>query len=60
MLWNRVPKPGRLSEERLRRLVEADVMGVVISRNDGTIVEANDALLRMSIREKELDSGAMD
>jgi PAS domain S-box-containing protein len=52
---------GSISEERLRRLVEADVIGVVIARNDGSIVEANDALLVMlGYTRAELEAGELD
>ncbi len=37
----------RQSETRVRRLVEANIIGIVLGKTDGTIVEANDAFLTM-------------
>ena len=38
----------RKSEERLRRTIEIETVGVIFFRVDGSITEANDAFLRMS------------
>ena len=35
------------SETRVRRLIESNVVGVIIGRSDGSIAEANNAFLRM-------------
>jgi PAS domain S-box-containing protein len=50
-----------VNEERLRRLYEADVIGIIISRNDGSVVDANNALLEMlGFTRADLESGALD
>jgi PAS domain S-box-containing protein len=36
------------SEQRFRRLVDSNIIGVVIYKTDGTIIEANEAFLRMT------------
>ncbi len=36
------------SEQRFRRLVDSNIIGVVIYETDGTVIEANDAFLRMT------------
>ena len=38
----------RESEERLRRAIEIETVGVIFFKTDGSITEANDAFLRMS------------
>lgn len=48
----------RESESRLRRLVEANIIGITISESTGAIVEANDAFLELiGYTRDELDSG---
>ena len=37
----------RYSETRVRRLVEANIIGIILGRNDGTITETNEAFLSM-------------
>jgi PAS domain S-box-containing protein len=38
----------RASEERLRRVLETDAIGVLFFDREGTLIDANDAFLRMS------------
>ena len=38
----------RISEERLRRAIEIETVGIIFFKTDGTITDANDAFLRMS------------
>ena len=45
-------------ESKIRRLVDADVIGIVIWDLDGRLLEANDAFLRMlQYERKDLDAG---
>src|SRR5258705_10886300 len=44
-------------EAKIRRLVDANILGVCIAKDDGTIVDANDAFLRM-VRYSREDLGA--
>jgi len=37
----------KTSEEKIRRLVDANILGIFIRNFEGTIIEANDAFLRM-------------
>jgi PAS domain S-box-containing protein len=51
----------RLDDVSLRRLFDANVVGIMISANDGSIVEANDALLAMlGFSRAELAAGELD
>ena len=43
----RVEAALRQSEARLRRMLEASMLGIVLARRDGAILEANDAFLRI-------------
>ena len=43
----------RASEERLRRMVNVDVIGVLIFTQDGTLIDSNEAFLQMSSYSKE-------
>ncbi|MCI0358437.1 MAG: response regulator [Planctomycetaceae bacterium] len=52
MFWDvterfRADEAARLSDARFRKLVQSSLIGVMVARLDGTIVEANDELLRM-------------
>jgi two-component system, chemotaxis family, CheB/CheR fusion protein len=38
----------RISEERLRRMVNVDVVGVLIFDENGTLIDCNDAFLKMT------------
>jgi PAS domain S-box-containing protein len=38
----------RMSEERLRRAIEIETVGIIFFKTDGSITDANDAFLRMS------------
>ncbi|MDN7177290.1 AAA family ATPase [Caballeronia sp. SEWSISQ10-4 2] len=40
-------------ESRIRRLVDANIIGIIVWRSDGDILEANDAFLRMVGYERE-------
>jgi PAS domain S-box-containing protein len=51
----------RDSESRLRRLVDANIIGIMIGRFDGTMIEANDAFLEIvGFGREELEAGKMD
>ncbi|HET9483117.1 MAG TPA: PAS domain S-box protein, partial [Xanthomonadales bacterium] len=51
----------RESEARLRRIVDSGIVGVFYARGDGTVTDANDALLRMLRYERgELQQGLLD
>ena len=51
----------RRAQSALRRLFDANVIGIVVSNNAGAILEANDAFLDMlGYTRAELDSGAVD
>jgi PAS domain S-box-containing protein len=51
----------RVSDARLRRLFDANVVGIVIANNAGAILEANDAFLGMlGYTREELESGLVD
>lgn len=43
----RIEREKRESETRFRRLVETSLMGVLVGRDDGRLVETNDELLRI-------------
>lgn len=43
----RIAREKRESETRFRRLVETSLMGVLVRRDDGRLVETNDELLRI-------------
>ncbi|MGZ5317193.1 MAG: GAF domain-containing protein [Actinomycetota bacterium] len=46
---------------RARRLIEANIVGVMVERADGTVVEANDALLSLlGFTREDLAAGAID
>lgn len=54
----RIEREKRESETRFRRLVEASLMGVLVGRDDGRLVETNDELLRiMGLRRDKLQNG---
>jgi PAS domain S-box-containing protein len=56
----RDPASG-VGDARLRRLFDANVVGIVISTNDGRILEANDAFLAMlGFTRAELAAGLID
>lgn len=51
----------RASESQLRRMVDSNVLGIIIARSDGTIVEANDAFLEMvGVSAHDIQSGSLD
>ncbi len=51
----------RTSESALRRLFESNVVGIVIATNDGSILEANDALLdAIGYSRDDLAEGRLD
>jgi len=51
----------RVSEGRLRRLVDANLVGVIITHLDGTIIDGNDEFLRMTGYSREdLNAGRLD
>ena len=51
----------RDSESRLRRLVDSNLIGVIIADGSGRIVEANQAFLRIvGYSRQEMDEGAID
>ncbi len=53
--------PRRIGDVSLRQLFDANVVGILLSSNDGTIVEANEAFLAMiGYSRAELDAGAID
>src|SRR5207342_2833931 len=46
---------------RARRLIEANIIGVMVERADGMVVEANDALLSLlGFTREDLAAGAID
>ncbi|MBM4001088.1 MAG: response regulator [Planctomycetes bacterium] len=50
----------RRSDARFRRLVESNIIGVVIAQLDGRLIDANEAFLRMVDSTRgELESGAL-
>jgi PAS domain S-box-containing protein len=49
----RVEEALRASEERLRRAIAIDTVGIIFFRTDGTITDANDAFLRLSGYERD-------
>ena len=56
----RVEAELRASEERVRRLVESNIIGITIGDLEGRILEANDALLRLvGYTRAELQSGGL-
>jgi len=51
----------RVSDSRLRRLFDANIIGIVIGDNAGAILEANDAFLDMlGFTRDELEAGLVD
>ena len=51
----------RVSDSRLRRLFDANILGIVIGNNAGAILEANDAFLDMlGFTREELEAGLVD
>lgn len=51
---------SRLSDERLRRALETDAVGVLFFRHDGTLIRANDAFLGMSgYSRQDIEGGRM-
>ena len=53
----------RQSEQRFRKLFEADLMGVYITRSDGTFLDCNDKLVKMlgyDSREEILQHSSLD
>ncbi len=51
----------RVSDSRLRRLFDANIIGIVIADNAGAILEANDAFLDMlGFTREELEAGLVD
>jgi PAS domain S-box-containing protein len=52
---------GPIGDARLRRLFDANVVGIVLASNDGRIVVANDAFLAtIGYTRAELDAGLID
>jgi PAS domain S-box-containing protein len=50
----------QVRESKIRRLVDANVVGVLISNVDGQVIEANDAFLEMvGFTRDDLDSGGL-
>jgi diguanylate cyclase (GGDEF)-like protein/PAS domain S-box-containing protein len=43
----RAPKPYKKSDARLRRIVDSNMMGIIVSDHRSNIIEANDAFLKM-------------
>ena len=57
----RAEEDARIAHERLRRLVDANVVGVVIGNSTGGIFEANDYFLRLiGHTREELEQGQID
>jgi len=53
--------PHGIGDVSLRRLFDANVVGILISSNDGTVVEANEAFLAMiGYSRAELEAGRID
>jgi PAS domain S-box-containing protein len=51
---------ARLSDTRFRRLIDSNIMGVVTANAQGTIVQANDAFLKMmGYSREEMESGQL-
>lgn len=51
----------QLANERARRMVEANVVGIVIARKQGPVLEANDYYLRMiGFTREEFEAGKVD
>lgn len=49
------------SEARLRRLIESNIIGVLFSRIDGTVIDANDAFLQIVGYDRaELEAGTIN
>ncbi|MCA1788401.1 MAG: PAS domain S-box protein, partial [Thioalkalivibrio sp.] len=46
--WKRAEQAMQASEQRLRRMLNVDGVGVLIFDGSGTLIEANDAFLRMT------------
>ena len=50
----------RVSDARYRRLIEANIIGVIVTEMSGTIVSANEAFLRMAgYTREDLDAGSL-
>jgi PAS domain S-box-containing protein len=50
-----------LAHERLRRFIDANIVGVIIARTDGSLLEANDYYLHLiGYTREELDQGQVD
>jgi PAS domain S-box-containing protein len=57
----RVEEAQRASEERLRRVLETDAVGVMFFDATGTLVDANDVFLRMTgYSREEVKAGELD
>ena len=63
MFWDvtermRADEAARLSDARFRKLVRSNLIGVLVARLDGSVVDANDALLhRLGYTRDDLTSG---
>ncbi len=63
MFWDvtervRADEAARLSDARFRKLVRSNLIGVLVARLDGSVVDANDALLqRLGYTRDDLASG---
>jgi PAS domain S-box-containing protein len=63
MFWDvtermRADEAARLSDARFRKLVQSNLIGVLVARLDGSVVDANDALLhRLGYTRDDLASG---
>lgn len=56
--FNDMTKKLRNRESKIRRLVDSNIIGIVISDTSGAVLEANDAFLRLVGRDREqLSSG---
>jgi PAS domain S-box-containing protein len=57
----RSERAQRVSDSRLRRLFDANVVGILIANNAGSIIEANDAFLEMiGYTREDLERGLVD
>ncbi|HUL53965.1 MAG TPA: PAS domain S-box protein [Opitutaceae bacterium] len=57
----RAEEAARLAHEHLRRIADADIVGIVIATADGRILEANDYYLRLvGYTRAELEHGRID
>jgi len=63
MFWDvtermRADEAARLSDARFRKLVQSNLIGVLVARLDGSVVDANDALLqRLGYTRDDLEAG---